>query len=163
MFFTSQLCHLWAEQPKQVLLILPCEPGEAGLLPCSSFMMRETLSCWGSPLELINAGFRDGMIQATWSCFLYPFCEVILRFLVVLCCSKSLCGLQSLNLFLFLDNYLTVGLCGRTESGVLTLPFIDVTLFSGYWKDTLLSSLMSLCSAKFLINRAVTRGKLTRI
>ena len=35
-----------------------------------------------------------------------------------------------LELFLFLDNYLTVGLCGRTESGVSDSALLLMSLFS---------------------------------
>ena len=35
-----------------------------------------------------------------------------------------------LELFLFLDDYLTLGLCGRTESGVSDSALLLVSLFS---------------------------------
>ena len=40
-----------------------------------------------------------------------------------------------LELFLFLDNYLTVGLCGRTESGVSVKVLITALGFPGYRKE----------------------------
>ena len=139
--------------------------GSCSLTPFFSSDETNCILLRNSPLELINAGFGDGIIQATWSCFLYPFREVILRFLIVFCCSRSLCGLQSSPRTIFVFGWLSNSwsLWKDRVWGLWLCPFIGVTLFSGYWKDSLLSSSLSHCSTKYLINRAVTRGKLTWI
>ena len=118
--YMCQFCwSLGGVKLKCVLHVVPQQPGKAGPSPCTSFPGEGSSLYMGhSLLEPSSAGMGDGMTQAKWSCSSFPFCVVVLKFLVLLGCWNFLSGLQSSpGLFLLIDSCLIVQLCGQMEAG----------------------------------------------
>lgn len=105
---------------------------ENWLFTLFSFSLRGTGGLESSLSALSTAILGDGMIQAKGNCSSYLFCVLILRFF----CSTVLLQLfkwtsECSRLFLFVDNWLIVIFCGKTNAGVSYSCYLaDITQFS---------------------------------